>query len=340
MDDLFSDAVQQLLSAQCTPQVVRAIEAGGAHAALWQQLEDAGFADALVPESAGGAGLGLADVQGVLMQCGAHALPLPLGETLLARGLLAAAGVARPAGAITLAEASAASSAGGGALRCANVHLGAVADWVLVARLDPSGQGACRLLPTVSAERQPAGFCLDATLQWPANAWDTATPVPGLHNLRTLQAALYAAQIAGALMAVFTRTLQYANERQQFGKPIGKFQAIQHQLAVISEHCFAARMAAQLGLRARGVQPERLRAAVAKARTSEAALEVAALAHSIHGAIGFTAEFDLQLYTRRLHNWRQAAGSESYWHDVVGQALLGRNDALSLDLLRAVTDVA
>ncbi len=341
MDDLFSDAVDQLLSAQCAPQVVRAIEAGGAHAALWQQLEDAGFADALVPESAGGAGLGLADVQGVLMQCGAHALPLPLGETLLARGLLAAAGVARPRGAITLAEASAASAAtaagtaADGVLRCANVRLGAVADWVLVAR-----GGACRLLPTAGAERLPAGFCLDATLQWPASAWDAATPVPGTHDVRTLQAALYAAQIAGALMAVFTRTLQYANERQQFGKPIGKFQAIQHQLAVISEHSFAARMAAQLGLRASGVQPERLRAAVAKARASEAALEVAALAHSIHGAIGFTAEFDLQLYTRRLHNWRQAAGSESYWHDVVGQALLERGDALSLDLLRAVTDVA
>ena len=334
MDDLFSDAVDQLLSAQCPPQVVRAIEAGGAHAPLWQQLEDAGFADALVPEAAGGAGLGLADVQGVLMQCGAHALPLPLGETLLARGLLAAAGVARPQGAITLAEANAATAADG-ALRCSNVRLGAVADWVLVAR-----GGACRLLPTAGAERLPAGFCLDATLQWPARAWDAATPIPGTHDLRTLQAALYAAQIAGALMAVFQRTLQYANERQQFGKPIGKFQAIQHQLAVISEHSFAARMAAQLGLRARGVQPERLRAAVAKARTSEAALEVAALAHSIHGAIGFTAEFDLQLYTRRLHNWRQAAGSESYWHDVVGQALLGRNDALSLDLLRAVTDVA
>jgi len=58
------------------------------------------------------------------------------------------------------------------------------------------------------------------------------------------------------------------------------------------------------------------------------------------GFIGFTAEFDLQLYTRRLHNWRQAAGSESYWHDVVGQALLERGDALSLDLLRAVTDLA
>jgi acyl-CoA dehydrogenase len=186
---------------------------------------------------------------------------------------------------------------------------------------------------------QVAGFCLDAQLSWPQAAWDQAQQVPGAHDLVTLQAALYAAQLAGALMAVFSRTLQYANDRQQFGKPIGKFQAIQHQLSLMSEHAFAARMAAQLGLYAEGPVPDRLRVAMAKARTSEAALEVAGLSHSIHGAIGFTREFDLQLYTRRLHAWRQAAGSESYWHDVMGQALLDSPEPLSLDLMRTLTDV-
>jgi acyl-CoA dehydrogenase len=185
---------------------------------------------------------------------------------------------------------------------------------------------------------QVAGFCLDAQISWPQAAWDAAQAVPGTHDLVTLQAALYAAQLAGALMAVFSRTLQYANDRQQFGKPIGKFQAIQHQLSVMSEHAFAARMAAQLGLSAAGPVPDRLRVAMAKARTSEAALEVAGLSHAIHGAIGFTREFDLQLYTRRLHAWRQAAGSESYWHDVLGQALLDSPEPLSLDLMRTLTD--
>ena len=84
---------------------------------------------------------------------------------------------------------------------------------------------------------------------------------------------------------------------------------------------------------------DRLRVAVAKARTSEAALEVAALAHSIHGAIGFTEEYDLQLFTRRLHAWRQAAGSESYWHDVLGEELVQRRDGLALDMLRATADL-
>ena len=101
-------------------------------------------------------------------------------------------------------------------------------------------------------------------------------------------------------------------------------------------------MAAQLGCSGAGLAadrlPDRLRVATAKARCSEAALVVSELAHAIHGAIGFTAEYDLQLYTRRLHAWRQAAGSESYWHDVAGSALL-EHQGLTLDMVRRITDV-
>jgi acyl-CoA dehydrogenase len=78
---------------------------------------------------------------------------------------------------------------------------------------------------------------------------------------------------------------------------------------------------------------------VAKARTSEAALEVASLSHSIHGAIGFTHEFDLQLFTRRLHAWRQSGGAESYWHTVLGNELVDNRSGLVLDLIRSATDV-
>jgi acyl-CoA dehydrogenase len=209
-----------------------------------------------------------------------------------------------------------------------------VADWVL------ARQGAvCLLLPVATARPSPAGFCLDATLEWPAAVREAATLVACAPHLRTMEACLYAAQLAGALMSVFQRTLQFANERQQFGRPIGKFQAIQHQLSVISEHAFAARMAAQIGCHSVSATPHRLRVAVAKARTSEAALEVAALSHSIHGAIGFTEEFDLQLFTRRLHLWRQAGGSESYWHDVLGTEAVDRCDGLALDLIRTTTDI-
>ena len=152
-----------------------------------------------------------------------------------------------------------------------------------------------------------------------------------------MTACLMAAQMAGALQRVMEMTLQYANDRQQFGRAIGKFQAIQHQLAVMAEQVMAARMAAQLGCQATGLHPVRVNVAVAKARANEAAVEVAALAHSIFGAIGFTAEHDLQLYTRRLHAWRQAAGTESYWHEVLGRAVLQSPHGMSVDVLKDIT---
>lgn len=330
MDDLFSDAVRQLLTDRCTPAVVRQIEAGGSPAALWQDLEAAGFADALVPEARGGAGLSLTEVYPVLELCGAHAVPVPLAETLLARAALARAGVPIPKGSMALARGR---STDAGGLCCDTVQGGRVADWVLVAM---GGQGV--LLPAAQAVQTPASFALDAGLTWTPAQVTAVAPLSVAPDVQLLLACANAAQLAGALLSVFNRTLQYANDRNQFGRPIGKFQAIQHQLSVMAEQTFAARMAAQIGCCSVTSQPERLRVAVAKARTSEAVVEVAALSHSIHGAIGFTAEFDLQLFTRRLHAWRQAGGSESYWHDVVGAEALD-HPGLALDLIRIATEV-
>ncbi len=354
MDDLLTDALRRLLEGRCTPQLVRSIEHSAQHAAqqdaapgvphavghddpaaaLWRELQNAGFADALTAEAQGGAGLALREVYPLFELCGRHAVPVPLAQTMFARALLAHAGSEPVAGRIAIAS-TAVRRAGG--VRCALVPYGRVADAVLLTVDDET-----LLLPTAAASRSPAIFPLDATLQWDAAAVMQAQRVAGRHDLEAMQACCAAAQIAGALMSVFERTLQHANERQQFGRPIGKFQAIQHQLSVLSEQTFAARMAAQIGCNAAGRAPERLRVAVAKARTSEAAVEGAAIAHSIHGAIGFTAEFDLQLLTRRLHTWRQVAGSESYWQGVLGEALVDSppGDGSALDLIRAATDVS
>jgi alkylation response protein AidB-like acyl-CoA dehydrogenase len=66
-----------------------------------------------------------------------------------------------------------------------------------------------------------------------------------------------------------------------------------------------------------------MRVACAKARTSEAAVAAAAIAHAVHGAIGVTEEHDLQLYTRRLWAWRLDFGTEAYWAGVIGRRVLG-----------------
>jgi acyl-CoA dehydrogenase len=338
MDHLITEALRDLLTGQCTPAVVRAIEtevaaaqsASPAAAALWQQIEDTGFADLLLSEDAGGAGLALRDAFAVWDLLGQHAMPLPLAETMLARAWLSAAGVALPQGAIALAPQLAAEADGG--LRASGVRGARVAPWVL------GQQGAdLLLLPVAAAQTSASIFVLDADLQWSASAVASASRVPAPASLRVAQAGLVSALLAGSLLTVFESTLNFANERQQFGRPIGKFQAIQHELAVMAEHVSAARMAAQIACEADGAAADPLKVAVGKARSSEAAVEVASLAHSIHGAIGFTTEFDLQLHTRRLHLWRQTAGSESYWQLQAGQALLAA-DGMALDVIRQITD--
>jgi acyl-CoA dehydrogenase len=314
-DDMLADALDHVLADQSTPAVVRAIEGGAPGAALWQALEDSGFCDALVPEDQGGAGLGLNEVFALLEACGRHLLPLPLAQTLLARALLTTGGKEAPVGPIALAVRGAEP---GPVLVCQ----GAVADWLLVGDrvVAVDGGQTLELHDLRQARREPVGDrSLDAHVNLPAQA---ALRLPSPVDLQAQLALLLAAQMAGSMRQVFAMTLQFANERAQFGRSIGKFQAIQHQLSQMAEHTEAARMAARLGCSTRGFVADPLACAVAKAGTSVAVVPLTSIAHAVHGAIGITQEYDLQLHTRRLQAWRVAAGSESHWNERVGRALL------------------
>ena len=145
-------------------------------------------------------------------------------------------------------------------------------------------------------------------------------------------AALATAEIAGLGETVLTLTLEWTQTRQQFGKPLAKNQAVQHSLAQMAAEVAAAGAAA--GLAGLGLMGGRWQmVAAAKARASETAGIVAALAHQLHGAIGVTAEHRLQLFTRALWHKRDAAGSEYHWQARLGAAVLARGS-----LWRQATD--
>ena len=324
-----AEPLERLLADVCTPATVRAIEGGGAADALWSAIERSGFLDTLVPEAAGGAGLRLADAFALFAVEGRHAVPLPIAHTILARALLARDGVGAPRGAIAIAGECHVD--GDGAIACPGTPYGRVADAVVVA----TGEG-WRVLPTATAERRTSGgHCsLRADLRWPAAPGDASSS--GRPTAwRDAGAAASAALIAGALHRVLETTVAFANERVQFGRSIGKFQAIQHQLAVMAEHVVAAHLAAEIGCSGDGPLPVPLRAALAKSRASEAAALAAPMAHAVHGAIGITSELDLQLYTRRLHELRADFGAETHWNRVLGRALLASDAPRALDFLRS-----
>lgn len=144
-------------------------------------------------------------------------------------------------------------------------------------------------------------------------ALDSVRTLLAPEDHRALLAAINSALIAGAGARVLALSLTHAQQRVQFGKPIGGFQAVQHQLAVMAEQACAARMASQLAFASSTHLPERQRAAMAMNVAGDAAATLVSGSHAVHGAIGITAEFDLQLYTRRLLAWRTRGGSPSYW---------------------------
>ena len=328
---MFVEALEALLRDGCTPQVVRAIEKGGSAASLAAVLQESGFTELLAPEEDGGAAAGWPEFHRLVELCGAYALPLPLAQTMAARALVRSQGQL-PSGMLTFAPRLV--QGADGSLQAHLVPLGLTASHVIGAAGD-----TLMLLPAQAAHRQDTGVhaSLAATFRWDPGMGTPLDAQVAPRQLEGLAAALHASLLSGAMKKVFDLAMGYANERVQFGKPIGKFQAIQHQLSLMAEHVAAAAMAAEAAFHTQDDHvPAFAACGAAKARASEAAQLVASISHAVHGAIGVTEEYDLQLYTRRLHEWRMAHGSESYWHRELGRLCVADGDRLFTDLARGV----
>lgn len=126
------------------------------------------------------------------------------------------------------------------------------------------------------------------------------------------------ALMGGALERCLEMSIDHANTRVQFGKPLGKQQAVQQNLALLAEETAAVAVAAQAAARARDFGDAVFEIGCAKLRANQAAGRGAAIAHQVHGAIGFTQEYPLHHYTRALTHWRSAAGNDAYWAERVG----------------------
>ncbi len=298
----------------------------GFDAPLWATLEQTGLARLTLPADVGGSEASFADSAIVLAAAGAHAARVPLVETdLLAGWLLQAAKIPLPEGPLTLAtgdlDVARTVRRAAGVLRRVP-WARSVAGIVVLA-----GDHALLIDPadtTITEGTNLAEEPRDTVLvDGPVTASSIEEHVG--RQLR-LRAALGRAQLlTGAMTSALAASVRYAGEREQFGRPIGRFQAIQQQLALAAAEVAAASAAAQAAARAAdadGILGAELPIAMAKARASEAAGAVARIAHQVHGAIGFTREHDLRLATTRLWAWRDEDGSEAQWNETVGAAAL------------------
>ncbi len=337
--NIVAETATRIFADLADPQTINRSSDSGWKAPLWQALADAGLTLAWVPEEQGGAGAGLADGFEIVGVAGRFAAPVPLAETLLAGWLLARAGISSPAGAMTVAptrpgeritlnaDGTLSGRARGVSFAQGARHLAVCAHGHSATSIALLDAAACR----ITGGRSLAGDALDMV------TFDRAKPVRVVAvpsdfdptSLMLMGAAVRGVATAGALESILGLTLRHANERVAFERPIGKFQAVQHSLARLAGEVAAAMTAA--GSAADAVAHAGpfddavfLEVASAKIRSAEAAEEGAAIAHQIHGAIGFTQEHILHRFTLRLLAWRDDFGNESHWAAALGNRVAAR----------------
>lgn len=327
----FAAGVRDLLAAGCDPDARRAawdradpdLRARGRVPGLWRRLADTGAAGLTVPERYGGAGMDLTAAVPVLVEAGRAAVPEPLAQTLAGVALLAAAG--GPVAEAWLPRVA----AGEGTLALgrgepALVPGGQWADLLLLADAD----GAVHALErhAVRLEEQPT---LDpgvgtAVVRWvPAAGVELPAPDGWALGFDTACVAA-AAELAGLALAMLDMAVGHAKTREQFGRPIGAFQAVQHALADVHVavafalpvlHRGSWSLAHGLPSRARDVSHATLAASRAAERAARTALQV-------HAGIGYTYEHDLHMWMKRSWSLTAAWADPALHRGRVAAALL------------------
>jgi len=317
---------------------------------LWAVLQESGFDKALLPESKGGAGISWAEACGLLSLAGEHAAAVPLAEAMVGHWLLDHAGV-EGAGTPTIAS----------SVRPEEIRVGVGHDGKRVngklCRV-PWGEacthvafivGAGTAAQLIVVARDAAGVSITPGRNLAGEPRDTlvlegvvpqaVVPAPfDARELLSLAAVLRGALMAGAIERSLALSVEYANLRVQFGRTIGKFQAVQQNIAFLATQAAVARAAAEAGsdaidewLGGSGAPlTQSIAAASAKIRTGEAAGQACAIAHQVFGAIGFTEEHELHRFTKRLWSWRDECGNEAFWSHQLGQRILANDATQSL----------
>jgi alkylation response protein AidB-like acyl-CoA dehydrogenase len=328
---------------------------------LWREMAGLGWLAITYPEAYGGTGGSLLDLYPVYEEMGRFLVPSPhldtvvvAGETILAAGteeqrqrILPA--IARGDAVVGLALTEADGSFGPrsvalGADRRGNdlvlngtkllVGFAPSADWFLVtARTSADGVSLFLVdarTDGITSTRMPniAGQALYAVafdgVVVPADAvvgeidagWAALSPAI------TKGALLQTVTIVGAAYAVLEMTNQYAKDREQFGKPIGTYQAVQYMVSdILIDLHRAELLAKQAVFRVATGRPAAREAAIAIAFGKQAAAHLHRQAHEVHAGVAFMLEHDLTLYSRRSKFWENNLGDARYWHERIAEAM-------------------
>jgi alkylation response protein AidB-like acyl-CoA dehydrogenase len=345
------DAVRSYLRDRFGPQQVRDLyespESDGVPAALWQAIGEQGWLAVLVPEEHDGIGLGLLDAAVIARAFGAGTVPGPwlgtilVGEAVRLAGsqdqrskLLPRLAAGEVKGAVALLKsgssptpAGAPAVASGGTLtgRLDFVEYAQAADVLVVAAqdglylVDPSAA-------TITAHEaldRTTRLCTVVLDNAPAERLENSAPAV-VQELLDRAAVLAANDLVGIARKALSDTVEYDKTRVQFGKPVGSFQAIKHDLADLHLGVTMAEHAATYAAHALDVDAEdkQLAASIAKAKAGDLASESTGAMIQYHGGIGYTWEHDSHFYLKRAKRLEYQYGDASQHRERIAQLVL------------------
>jgi acyl-CoA dehydrogenase len=338
-ENIVAQTAERIFADLADAQTINHDRKGVWKAPLWSALSEAGLPLSWVAEECGGSGASLAEGFGVLSAAGRFAIGVPLAETMLAGWLLSQANIGSPQGEMTVAPAGPKDRItidGDGTLSGRARDVPFAGDARHIATLARRDGGLAIALVRAADCRIETGLNLggdgSGTVTFSKVAPIAVAAAPSSFSetsLLLMGAVARSLQIAGALESMLDISVRYANERVAFEKKIAKFQAVQHNLARLAGESAAALAAATSAADAfaHGEADEDARfleAASAKIRCAEAAEKGAAIAHQVHGAIGFTIEHILHRYSLRALAWRDDFGSDSHWAVELGKRVADR----------------
>jgi len=302
------------------------------------EIYASGFADLLLPQAAGGSGISLYEAIVLLKMEGYYNVPIPFAQTVVTRAWAHGHSVSLPEGTFSFASSALQIDA---QTRSATLHKAWHGHWVDHMLIASDQQ--CFLAHSHDRRiLQTYHGGLFAAVAWPAQGLTRLDlREHAAHDLFNFSVFAMLAVTVGAMEKAFEFTLEYATQRQQFGRPVSKFQAVQHQISEMAEHVCAADMALQMAAAAGSnalTAPAAPQLAIAQFQIAHIADRIADIAHAIHGAIGISQEYPLHHYTRRIRECKSCFGSAQYWATEIGQRILQENNDTLLAVLTSAQD--
>jgi alkylation response protein AidB-like acyl-CoA dehydrogenase len=348
--EFLKDSARQFFAGECpSAEMRRLMETDTAYdAALWSKLTDQGYTGIIFPEAYGGVGLGKVELMLLMEEAGRALLPGPFFSTVVLAGSVLDAvasqarkekylapichGAARAT--VAILESSASWNPRDVQLAASNGKLtgekyfvsdAAVADFIIVVAsngvfaVNAKAPGL-KISPMIAMDLTRKLYVV-AFNNTPAEEISATTDLARAFDVAT---AALCAELVGGMQRTLDITVEYAKTRKQFGKPIGTFQAVQHQCADMYLETESSRSAVYYaGWALEENSPDASTAvSIAKMYASDAARTVGNRGIQIHGGMGFTWENDVHLYYRRAKGSETAFGDSTFHRERIASAVI------------------